>query len=573
MDEKKQFLRDFKKTVREEGAKLSNNYIIERIKKGDISESDLESFRSYIPRQLGIAIDHIMGVRRTTGILKVAKEVYDNRKLEETTPLKTILEMIKDNRVTQHDIQKIKQFTENKSITTELSKQIDKFFKDVLEYPSMPAGEQHRQKFKIEKMLRKRIVTLGFLERKANVKDIIKGIFKDEYKRYLSEEPYEKEIKEAIDEGLIQESNIEYLPDEYIEYYLKSIPKQDKTSFKKRRKASKSSYKQSLTKEDIEELTKDIIDKPTSKKQKTSEQARRISKDIAMISDEDLLNVIKDLESKKDVSKVTKKLESLNMMTKSKGTTRKSSIQNLRSKYIEGLKKQIKKDQEFSGLVKKEPVVKSMYSIERKLEDLKKGTKSRYLSKLDKTILAEDLAKRLGEMEIKGDGKKIDKSPVSPVGSISRSSSISSISSDGSLFTSKKRSRSSSAASSRRSSTGSVKSDVSKSSYKPEKEVKPKQIPKLTKIASTADSELDPESVKVISTFVNKSIAYGIGKKPKKEKSKTIVTDKESLMKYLEQEKEAKDRYIRSKKRKTDRSPPLSPYVPSESYGSSGYYS
>ncbi len=551
MDEKKQFLQDFKKTVKGEGGNLSNGYILERIRRGDISESDLAGFKRYIPLPLGTAIDRIMGVRKTAGILKAAKDIYTKRRLRDNSD---VIQMIKQMEITQDDIQKIPKFMEDQAIKKELSKQIDSFFKEVLKYPSMSKEEQHKQKFKIEKLLRKKVVTLNFLERKANVNDIVKSIFGEEYKRYLTEEPYEKEIKEVIDEGFINESNIDYLPEEYIDYYLKNIPKEDKISFKRRRKGSKTPLREGLTKKEVEELTKEILEKPQYKKIKTSVLT---PKDISMFSDEDLLKTIKDLESKEDVSMVTKKLEDLNMMTKSKRTKQKGTLQKLRDKYTKEIKKQIEKDEEFLGLVKAEPVTKSLYSVERKIEDLKKGKKSKYLSRAEKYTLAQDLSKRLNEVTRQGQGMKIDKPVASPVSSRSSSRS-SSISSSGSLFTSKrKRSAGSSISSGRRSSVGSNSSGVS---FKPEKEIKPKEIPELIKLSSAELSELDPDSVRVLSTFVNKSIAYSAGKKQKKDKSRLPANiDKKSLMDYITQEKQIWEKYIKNKKRKTSKSPPLSP--------------
>ena len=550
MDEKKQFLQEFKRTVKNEGGNLSNSYILERINRGDISESDISTFKRYIPLQLAIAIDGIMEIRKTTGILKSAKEIYDKKRIKENTPVKVILEMIKDIDITQDDIQKFIKFTENDDIKKQLSKQIDRFFKEVLKYPSLSNEEKNKQKFKIEKMLRKKIVTLTFLDRKANVKDIVKSIFKDEYKRYLTEEPYEKEIKEAIDRGFIKDSNIQYLPEEYIDYYLKISPGGDKTSFKKRRKTSNSSYVQNLTKKEAEEFIKDIVGRQQYKKKKSDVAM----KDVTMFDDQELLNVIKTLESKGDTSTVTKKLESLNLMTKSKRTKQKGSLQQIKSKYIKQTKSQQKANEEFLGLIQKEPVVKSLYSVERKLEDLKKGKKSKYLSRADKTLLSQELSKTLGQKTVKTKKMKEDKNTLatSPVSSRS-SSSRSSISS---LFNTKDSSVGS--PSSSRSSVSSTKSE-----YKPEKEIKPKEIPSLIKLASVADSELDPGTVKVLSTFVNNSIAYSIGKKQKKDKAK-IKIDAKKLLKYVESEKQREEKYIKNKKRKKSISPPLSPYIPSK---------
>lgn len=551
MDEKKQFLREFKRTVKRQGGNLSNSFILERIKRGDISESDLADFKKYIPFPLSTAVDRIMSVRKTTGILKAAKKIYDNkREVQENTPVKNVLEMIKEMKITQNDIQKFPKFTQDEDIKKELAKQIDKFFKEVLKYPSMSKEEQHKQKFKIEGLLRKNVVTLAFLERKANIKIIIKDIFGNDYEGYLMENPYEKEIKEAIDEGFINESNIDYLPEEYIDYYLKNIPREDKTLFK-RRKGSKSPLRVSLTKKDAEELEKEILEKPLYKKQKSSITT---AKDIQMFSDEDLLKTIKNLESKGDISTVAKILESLNMMTKSKRTNKKGSIQQLRDKYNKERKKETEMD-EFLGLVKKEPIITKLYSVEKKIEDLKKGKKSKYLSRVEKYRLAQDLSKTLNEVTRQGQGMKIDKPDTSPASS--RSSSISSSSSN---VSNRRRSKSSSTSSSRRSSTGSVRSDMS---FKPEKEVTLKEIPKLIKLTSTEVSELDPESTRVLSTFVNKSIAYSVGKK-KKDKSKLPANiDKKSLMDYVIQEKQKEENYIKNKKRKASKSPPLSPLSPS----------
>lgn len=575
MDEKKQFLANFKATVKKEGGNLSHEYIIERIKRGDISESDLASFKRYIPNPLATAIERIMDTRKTTGILKAAKEIYDNRRLKDNTPVKQVIEMIKDFKITQYDIQKFINFTENEDIKKELVKQIDKFFKEVLKYGSTQEEikklerkknnnpkeieslkqEQHKRKFKIEKLLRKRVVTSNLLEGKANIKDIIKKLFDDDYKRYLKEEPYEKEIKEAIDSGLIKDTNIDYLPEEYLDYYLKGIPKKEKSTFKRRRKGSKSSKsKQELTQTEIKELTEDILRIPPPIKKKSSS---RSIKDVSMFNDKELLDTIKALESKKEVSSIAKKLESLNLMTKSKRSKQQKSLSKLRSDYIKQLKRQLQKDEQFLGVSKKEPITSSLYSVERKLEDLKKGTKTRYLSRAERMALSEQLSKTLNEVTRKGKGIQIDKPPASPSSSRSTSRSTSSSSSK----SSRKKSRSSSRASSRRSSRSSARSSVSRTSYIPEKERKPKEIPALVKVKKTTlDTELDPETVKVLGSFINKSISYGIGKKQKRTGKKSINLDKQALKLIIQTEKEREREYAKNRKRKRSKSSsPTSP--------------
>lgn len=561
MDEKKEFLNQFKITVKREGGTLTSEYILNRIKRGDISESDIASFKKYIPIELNIAIDHVMGKRRLMGILKSLNEILsDKAKINEKTPVKDIVELIKQDKITQEDVQKFEIFYTNVDIKTAIAKQIDRFLKDVLKHKNLSKEEQNKHKFKLERLLRKKIVTLNYIEGRANIKDIIAELFNGEYKRYLTEDLYDTEVKGALDSGYIDEQILAVLPGNYIDYYLKvsKIEPSSGKSFKKRKGKGKEVVGGTMTDVDMKNVVKGIIDvKPKRKRESESPK----SKDIQMFDDEELMNRILALEKKeqrKEMSELGQKLQALGFKTKSLSKKQKSRLEDIKKAMYKLREKQSEQNDPNYMLVPKtkSKTTTSLYSVERKLEDIRKGKKPRFLSKIDKSIL-EDAMKKSLLVEKTSKGKSamdIDKQPGSPVDSEQSSSSSGSMSR-----------RSSKVSSAEVSPTSSRRSSIeSNTSFVKEKEIKPKSIPSILLPAGTTSKRgLDTESVKVLSTFVNKSIAYNVGKKAT-DTSKVLKVNKKKLEKLLEDEKKMGESYKkRSRTMKLDNEI-TSPYIPSE---------
>lgn len=561
MDEKKEFLNQFKITVKREGGTLTSEYILNRIKRGDISESDIASFKKYIPIELNIAIDHVMGKRRLMGILKSLNEILsDKAKINEKTPVKDIVELIKQDKITQEDVQKFEIFYTNVDIKTAIAKQIDRFLKDVLKHKNLSKEEQNKHKFKLERLLRKKIVTLNYIEGRANIKDIIAELFNGEYKRYLTEDLYDTEVKGALDSGYIDEQILAVLPGNYIDYYLKvsKIEPSSGKSFKKRKGKGKEVVGGTMTDVDMKNVVKGIIDVKLKRKRE-SESPK--SKDIPMFDDEELMNRILSLEKKeqrKEMSELGQKLQALGFKTKSLSKKQKSRLEDIKKAMYKLSEKQSEQNSPYYMLAPKtkSKTTTSLYSVERKLEDIRKGKKPRFLSKIDKSIL-EDAMKKSLLVEKTSKGKSamdIDKQPGSPVDSEQSSSSSGSMSR-----------RSSKVSSAEVSPTSSRRSSIeSNMSFVKEKEIKPKSIPSILLPAGTTSKRgLDTESVKVLSTFVNKSIAYNVGKKAT-DTSKVLKVNKKKLEKLLEDEKKMGESYKkRSRTMKLDNEI-TSPYIPSE---------
>lgn len=557
MSEKKEFLLQFKRTVKNEGGNLPAEYILQRINRGDISESDIASFKRYIPLELGATIERIMGRRRLLGILKAANEIYDDKsKLTANTAPKDIITMINNNQITQEDIQMYPDLPSNTDITRALAKQIDRFLKKILNYTRLTKEEQNKEKFKLEKLLRRKIVTFNYIQGRANIKDILVGIFGDDYKRYLTEEPYEMEIKQALDMGFIDESNAKYLPDIYVDYYIKDMPSSSgSTSFKKRKLAgSVPAFLDVISKDEMDLFQTMVLGYSVPKQPRAV-----VEEKIKYMSDEDLLNMLTELEqkeSKKEMSGLARRLDALGFSTKSARKKITSMISKLRDKMINNRKKRLREDALMQGVTPKRGVTKSLYSIERKLEDIKRGRSNIYLSPLDKNFLAKELGNRIRkEITVKGNRMNIDSIPGSSRSSVSSRSSRSSRSSSASP-----RSRSSSLSSlfdmssrSSRSSKSSRSSRSSRSSGRPSAYIssrvdKPREMPVLIQVGNSVNSQLDPNSIKVLSTFVNKSISYSGSKKNKKEQS-NLVIDKASLDEFLKNERDRTESYIKKRRR------------------------
>jgi hypothetical protein len=564
MDEKKEFLNQFKMTVKREGGSLTSEYILNRIKMGDISESDISSFKKYIPIELNLSINNIMGKRRLMGILKTLNEILnDKAKINEKIPVKDVVDLIKQDRITQEDIQKFEIFYTNTDIKAAIAKQIDRFLKEVLKHKNLSKEEQNKHKFKLERLLRKKIITLNYLEGRANIKDIIIELFNGDYKRYLSEDVYDLEVKEAVDSGYIDETILSMLPGKYIDYYLKTSKIKEQTpasqkSFKKRKDKNGTITRDIMSDADKSNIMESIL----SMKSKNESYKPATPKDTQMFDNEALMNKIIALEKKeqrKDISELGQKLQALGFKTKSVSKKQKSRLEEMKKDMYKLREKQlVQADPNYMLAPKqKSKTTTSLYSVERKLEDLRKGKKSRFLSKIDKSALEEVLKKSL-EIEKYSKGKiamDIDKPASSPVDSEQSISSSSSSSGSGSRRSSKASSIAASPTSSRRSSV------ESKTSFVKEKEIKPKSIPSvLLPIGTTSQLGLDTESVKVLSTFVDKSIAYNVGKK-ETDTSKVLKVNKKKLEKLLEDENKISESYKKRKRNMKLTAEVTSPYL------------
>ncbi len=563
--DKKEFLKQFKSMVKGEGGNLPTEYIVERIKMGDISEGDMASFTRYIPFQLGFTIDAIMGRRKLLGILKSLKEIADDKsKLQVNTPVETATKMIRDMKITYEDILKIG-YDINKDISKAITSQIDKFLKMVIGYKSLPEDQKNKEKFKIEKLLRMKVITEEYLEKKKVLKEEIEKIIGSEYKRYLQEEPYDTEIKDLIERYAIDESISKYLPEKYLQYYLKKYPESSKNNsvYKKRRKTSSVMTGSVLSKQDVSELQK-ILLKEASKK--PIQQPAKSTSRADAFSEERLLNFIADLEqkeNKKEASKLVKKLKDLGFETK---TSRKinpyTEFSKIKKQYVSAQKRKQKiedalnNEQPTPVASKSRGVVTNLYSIERKLEDLKRGKTPRYLSRLEKNKLESqlvDIMKKEKTVTKRKSSMDIDRQPGSPVGSTTSSSSLSSQSS------SSRRGSRASSVSSRRSSRSSVTSNGSVGKFVKEKEEPMRMLPtNFIQLGKTSSGDLDIDTLKVMTSFVRGSVPF-VGSKRKSKDMKKLNVDIEKLKKYAEEEREA-EKKSSLKRRRSSGSAKLSPY-------------
>lgn len=564
--DKKEFLKQFKSTVKGEGGNLNTEYILWRMKMGDISEGDISSFNRYIPFQLALAIDSIMGRRKLLGILKTVNEISDNKAgFNKNTSLATTIRMIKDNVITYDDIMSV-DYPMTKDIAKAISSQIDKFVKMVIGYKDVTKDLKNKEKFKIERLLRMKIISSDYLEEKKQIREELKIIFgKDELYRYLKEDPYDTEIKELLDSYSLDENVSKYLPEKYVQYFMKEkIGDADgKSSYKKRRKISQSTQVTKLSKKDISDL-QNILLKERSKKTKP------ITQKIDTFSDKKLMDIIQELErkeTKKEASGLVTKLRNLGFETKSSRKVDKNTIfSKIKKQYTKEQKQRQKLEDELSVDVKSEDalapvsrnVVTNLYSVQKKLDDIKRGKSSRYLSRLDKSKLESQLIDIMKKEKTVKKTKKsmdVDLPYTSPVGSDSSSprSSISSI------LSGKGSSRSS--ISGGRSSRSSTTSNGSVGKFKKEKEQIPMIIPSsLLQLGKTSSGDLDIDTMKVMSSFVGKSIPFSGSKRPSKD-SKKLNIDIQKLKGYADEERKSEMKSSLKRRRSSaSSSGKLSPY-------------
>lgn len=202
----------------------------------------------------------------------------------------------------------------------------------------------------------------------------------------------------------------------------------------------------------------------------------------------------------------------------------------------------------------RKPLTTNLYSVERKLEDIKKGKTVRYLSRPDRVALAQSLKKAIDtERNVIGKPSSSKPEVASPVSS--RSSSASS-SPNGSPVSSRR-----SSIASKSSSRSSKSSKSSKSLIDIGKERSPPQIPgQLIPVGKYQQGDIDTDTLAVISNFVNKSIAYSARSKKAPVKDTKMKIDTSNLMDLVNKEKERERATAMKRKRRKSSDGSLSPY-------------
>lgn len=255
------------------------------------------------------SIGLFMNKRAFIGVLKAAGDIIKDRsQLNENTTVEKAIVLIKENKVTQHDIQKFPKLMENNNVKKAIGEQIDRFLKEVLKHVSMTPEERNKHKFKLEKLLRRKIVTSNYLEGRSNIFDIIRGIFGDSYKKLLAEEhPYYVEIKSAIDSGYVDSEVIQYLPPDYVQIYMENLlrdyPSTDEP------------INYIRTKKGIVK----IGNYPKTREVKMVSSPKIKPANIPFSEEQflQLLDILDKKEDKKSMSELAKKLQSLGFQTKS----------------------------------------------------------------------------------------------------------------------------------------------------------------------------------------------------------------------------------------------------------------
>lgn len=203
---------------------LSSEYILSRLKVGDISLSDLKNIK--FPQDMQLAVNKIIDARAISGILKSSKKMAEESNSFKNTKMETdeILNLLDSGTITQKDLKETNLYL-LPPIQIAISTQVAKFKALVESIYRVDIKSRNSVKFQIEKLLRKGIINEIYLNNQYELKGRLDTIYEgSKYVEWITDAtPYETDIARAMENISLNPETAELLGESQIQELVEKI--------------------------------------------------------------------------------------------------------------------------------------------------------------------------------------------------------------------------------------------------------------------------------------------------------------------------------------------------------------